>query len=207
MSFSSWEEFTSILTPCTLRVAVPEDAAELVEIYAPYVLNTAITFEYTVPTEAEFKERIENTLTRYPYFVASDAQGRAAGYAYASSFKERAAYAHAAELSVYVREDLRHQGVGRLLYSALEESLTLMGLVSAEACIACPAVPADPYLDDNSVRFHEHLGYVRVAHFKSCGYKFGRWYDMVWMEKHLRAPVCPAPALHDFDEIKDSLKF
>lgn len=191
----------SILTPCTLRVAVPEDAAELVEIYAPYVLNTAITFEYTVPTEAEFKERIENTLTRYPYFVARDAKGRAAGYAYASPFKEREAYDHVAELSIYVRKEVRQQGLGRFLYSALEESLTLMGIVSTEACIACPALPDDPFLDDSSLRFHERLGYMKVAHFKCCGYKFERWYDMVWMEKQLQARKVPAPAIRPFYEV------
>ena len=106
----------------TIRMAAPEDAAALVAIYAPYVEVTAISFEYTVPTVEEFAGRIRKTLERYPYLVA-EAGGKIVGYAYASPFHSRAAYQWAAECSIYVEQSCRQSGVGRRLYTALEELL------------------------------------------------------------------------------------
>lgn len=93
-----------------LRVARPEDAAALLEIYAPYVTDTAITFEYDIPSTEEFAGRIVQTLTRYPYLVAEDSQGQALGYAYAGVFHARPAYDWAVETSIYVRREGRRQG-------------------------------------------------------------------------------------------------
>ena len=76
----------------------------------------------------------------------------------------------------------RKKGVGRLLYQALEEELKKMGILNLYACIAYPVVE-DEYLDKNSALFHEHMGYRKVGEFHKCGYKFGRWYSMIWMEK------------------------
>lgn len=153
-----------------------EDAADLVAIYAPYVETTAITFETEVPTVADFASRIKKTLEKFPYLVAEE-EGRVVGYAYASTYKDRAAYDWTVELSVYVSNFARGKGIGSLLYAALEEELTVRGFKNFLACIALPN-PA-------SLALHEKRGYERVAHFKKVGYKFGTWHDIVWLQKSL----------------------
>ena len=179
-----------------IRPATVADTVALLEIYAPYVTDTAITFEYEIPSEAAFQQRIQTLLGRYPYLVAEQA-GQAVGYAYAGPFHPRAAYAWAAEVSIYLRRDCRGQGLGRTLYEQLETACRNMGLQNLYACIAAPVSP-DPYLDDGSVQFHTHMGYALCGRFQRCGYKFGRWYDMVWMEKLLGSHPSPAPELSIF---------
>lgn len=164
-----------------IRMAKEADAEELLQIYAPYVQKTAITFEYEVPTVAEFADRIRKTLDRFPYLVAV-MQGEIVGYAYASPFKERKAYDWAIETSVYIRQDMKRMGIGRRLHEALEKILRQQNILNMNACIAYPS-EEDEYLTEDSVRFHERLGYQLVGKFHKCGYKFNRWYDMVWMEK------------------------
>ncbi len=165
----------------TIRTARPSDAAALLAIYAPYVEKTAITFEYEVPSLAEFEERIRHTLETYPYLVA-ELNGKPVGYAYASPFHTRPAYDWNVETSIYVDGNHKHRGIGRALYDALEKALASMGIITLYACITYPANP-DPYVDTNSVDFHAYLGYELVGNFHQSGYKFGRWYDVVWMEK------------------------
>ena len=189
----------------TLRVATVDDAAALLNIYAPYVTDTAITFEYDVPELDDFKGRIEHTLKKYPYFVAVCA-GQIVGYAYASPFHPRAAYGWSAEASIYVRRDMKRMGLGRTLYSALEDALKAQGILNINACIACPEID-DEYLTRNSIGFHEHLGYRMVGEFHKCGYKFGRWYNMVWMEKMLGEHVSGQMAVKRFDEVKAQLGY
>lgn len=167
----------------TIRTAVLQDAEVLLEIYAPYVKNTAITFEYDVPTVEEFAGRMSNVLRRYPYLVA-EVDGEPAGYAYAGPFKERAAYDWAVETTVYVKEDMKKHGIGRALYEALEKTLAAQGILNLNACIAFPE-KEDEYLTTDSVKFHKKMGFSEVGRFHKCGCKFGRWYDMVWMEKHI----------------------
>ncbi|HJB06260.1 MAG TPA: GNAT family N-acetyltransferase [Candidatus Enterocloster faecavium] len=183
-----------------IRAAVPEDAKTLLEIYRPYVEHTAITFEYEVPSEEEFEKRIRKVLSRYPYLVAEE-DGQAAGYAYASPFKEREAYDWAVENSIYVDQNRKRRGIGGKLHEALEAALKEQGILNMNACIAWPR-EEDPYLTKNSVDFHGHLGYRLVGQFYQCGYKFGRWYDMVWMEKQIgeHLPIQPRPKT--FEEIR-----
>lgn len=189
---------------CHVRIAGGEDAETLLAIYAPYVENTAITFEYEVPSIEEFRERIEHTLSRYPYLVA-ERGGEIMGYVYASAFKTRAAYAWAVETSIYIRTDAKHLGLGKLLYTALEGALKLQNITNVNACIAHPTVP-DEYLTLNSEQFHEHLGYRFVGRFTGCAYKFGRWYDMVWMEKHIGEHAAEPAPFRSFDDIRPELK-
>lgn len=165
----------------TIRTATLSDAQALLNIYAPYVEHTAITFEYDVPSVEEFASRIKNTLQKYPYLVA-EKNGRLLGYAYASPFHERPAYDWAVETSIYVDQNIKHQGIGRRLHNALEDALRSQGILNMNACIAYPP-EEDEYLDKNSVEFHTHMGYRLVGEFYKCGYKFHRWYNMVWMEK------------------------
>ena len=166
-----------------IRVASTEDAGELLEIYKPYVEHTAITFEYEVPDIEEFTNRIKHTKVTYPYLVA-EYQGKIMGYAYAGAFKERA--------------------VGSLLYERLEEILKKQGILNVNACIAYPQ-EEDPYLTKDSVLFHEKFGYSMVGKFHACGYKFNRWYDMVWMEKMIGEHLEKQPPIIPFSEIEHTL--
>lgn len=184
-----------------IRIATEQDAEALLEIYAPYVENTAITFEYTVPTVQEFTQRIRHVLEKYPYLVA-EREGKIAGYAYAGTFKERAAYDWSVETTVYVREDQKKTGVGRELYEMLEKLLALQNIQNLNACIAYLEVE-DQYLTHNSVQFHEHLGYRLVGEFYKCGYKGGRWYNMVWMEKHIGGHEDRPQAVKSFNNIRE----
>lgn len=184
-----------------IREATPKDAAALVEIYAPYVLETAVTFEYDVPSVAEFSGRIERVLEKFPYLVAEN-DGEIVGYAYAGAFHPRAAYQWCAEMSVYVKQNARRMGVGRMLYDAMEAILRMQRLTNVEACIAVPSAP-DAHLTMDSVHFHEKMGYRMVGAFHQCGYKFDTWYDMVWMEKHIGEHTHAQPSVLRFDEIRE----
>lgn len=200
MSFREEQEQISGQNMVQIRIADSADAKELLEIYAPYVTDTAITFEYDVPTLEEFSERIRHTLRQYPYLVA-EIDGKIVGYAYAGAFKERAAYDWCVETSIYVKMGCRKQGIGKKLYEALEHILSLQNIINVNACITY-VEREDPYVTKNSVQFHEHLGYRLVGEFHECGYKFDRWYNMVWMEKfideHVKAPL----PVKTFEEIR-----
>ena len=182
-----------------IRFAGPEDAEALAGIYAPYVLQTAITFEYEPPTAEEFRRRISAVQRRYPYLAAEE-DGVLLGYCYASAFKGRAAYDWAAETSIYVRRDRHRRGLGRQLYAVLEDLLRAQGVLDMLASIALPE-REDEHLTLDSVRFHAALGFRELARFPDIGNKFGRWYSMVWMDKVLGAhgpepkPVIPIHAL------------
>ena len=178
----------------TVRIARQGDAERLAQIFGPYVLQTAITFDYEAPDAGEFAARMAKTLERYPYLVA-ERDGVVVGYAYASQFKDRAAYDWACETSIYVDMADRRSGVGQVLYQALEQALGIMGVTNLNACISYPAAP-DEHLDRNSVDFHEHMGYAWVGRFHRCGHKFDRWYDMIWMEKEIAThPAIPKPVM------------
>ena len=164
-----------------IRDVTPDDARQLLEIYAPYVEETAITFETAVPSEDEFRERIRNTLLRYPY-LSAELGGRIAGYAYAGPFKQRASYNWSCETTVYVDRAMHGRGTGRALYMELERRLGIQGIRNMYACIAYPKAE-DEYLDYGSVRFHGKMGFVKCGEFHDCANKFGRWYHMIWMEK------------------------
>lgn len=166
-----------------IRSARKSDAKELLEIYAPYVRTTAITYEYEVPSVEEFEGRIAHIQEKYPYLVA-EKDGEILGYAYAGAFHVRAAYDWAVETSIYLRKDQRGNGLGRKMYDALEKALKAQNILNVYACIAFPEVE-DEYLTMNSVNFHKHLGYKETAVFKECAIKFHRWYHMMWMEKRI----------------------
>lgn len=167
-----------------IRSATPADAEKLLGIYSYYVENTAISFECSVPSSGEFRSRIENTLLRFPYLVAEDENGVIAGYAYAGPFKTRDAYNISCEVSIYIDKDKRGMGYGRKLYEVMERELRNRGILNMYACIATPD-GEDEYLTDKSEKFHAHMGFSFVGKFRKCASKFGRRYDMIWMEKNL----------------------
>lgn len=198
------KEGNKMETDIMIRMATKEDAKEILEIYAPYVTDTAITFEYEVTSVEEFAERINHILKKYPYIVAIE-NNHIIGYAYASAFKERAAYDWAVETTVYIRQDCHGKGVGKKLYLALEEILRRQNILNLNACIAYTSND-DVYLSNASTYFHENLGYKKVGHFTKSGYKFGIWYDMIWMEKIIgehsanQQYVIPITELHELRE-------
>lgn len=167
----------------SIRLATIDDAESILNIYGPYVQNTAISFEYKTPTLEEFQTRIANISKNYPYLVAEQ-NNRIIGYAYGSRFHERAAFSWCAEVSIYVDANTRKCGVGRALYEALEKALKKQGILNLYASIAYTDIE-DEYLNKNSAQFHAHLGYEQIGRFHKCGYKFNRWYDMIWMEKFI----------------------
>ena len=167
-----------------IRIAEPGDAEAIRSIYAPYVADTAITFEYDIPDVQEFQRRIENTLKRYPYLVALE-QGTVIGYAYAGPFRPRAASQHSVEASIYVDRKQTGKGVGRILYTELEKILFRQNVYVMYACITATEREQDEHLTNKSILFHEHLGYTLAGQFFHCGYKFDKWYSMIWMEKRI----------------------
>jgi len=182
-----------------IRSATLEDAKALLQIYQHYVLHTAVTFEYEVPSVEEFSHRIQQVQEKYPYLVAEE-DGQIIGYAYAGQFHKRAAYGWGAELSIYLDQARRGKGVGKRLYEAMEDALRHMGVVNLYACIASPETE-DEYLTFASERFHAKMGFVRNGLFTHCGYKFGRWYHMIWMEKIIGEHVTNQPPVKRYSEI------
>ena len=175
------------------------DAETLLEIYAPYVADTAISFEYIVPGAEEFRERIRSISARYPYLKAVDEDGTILGYAYAAPFKERAAYDWSVETTIYVRQSRRRSGVGRALYAALEAQLRDMGILNMNACIAYTDTE-DAHLTNDSADFHARMGFALVGTFHNSGYKFGTWYDMIWMEKLIGSHAAAQPPVRFRDQ-------
>ena len=175
------------------RLATLDDAPALLSIYAPYVEKTAISFEYDVPSLDEFRRRIADISRKYPYLVAEDENGQLLGYAYTHTFIARKAYDHCAESTIYLALDARKHGLGKRFYRAIEELSLAQNICNLYACIGCPDGADDAHLTRNSAQFHAHLGYRLVGEFPRCGYKFGTWYSMVWMEKcigtHTDAPA------------------
>lgn len=183
-----------------VRDATLEDAERILEIYDYYVKNTAITFEWVTPSLDEFRDRMKRIMRRYPYLVVLK-DGRVEGYAYAGPFVGRAAYDWSCELTVYLDRNARKCGMGKMLYGALENALRDMGIVNLYACIGYPERD-DEYLTTNSADFHAHSGFVKVGEFHKCGYKFGRWYNMIWMEKIVGKYEVEDPAVIPYPELK-----
>ena len=167
-----------------IRFAAPGDAAALAGIYAPYVENTAITFETAPPSAEDFQRRIERTLRHYPYLVAEEGE-RILGYAYAGRLRDRAAYDWDAELSIYLDQNARGRGVGTALYRCLLDLLALQGVRWAYGVVTLP--------NEASCRLHAALGFRLAATFPEMGYKHGRWWDVAWYLKEL-APRREHPA-------------
>ncbi len=167
-----------------IRPATVQDVPAILEIYAPYIRETAYTFEYEVPSLEEFTARFLSISTRHPWLVWEEA-GVIVGYAYGHNAFERAAYQWMADLAVYLRPEHLGRGIGRKLYTALETILQQQGYCAAYGVVTSA--------NEGSCRFHEAMGYRKAARFEQCGCKFGRWYGTVWYEKRLRNEVPDTP--------------
>ena len=172
------------------RLARPEDGPALADIYAPYVRDTAISFELSPPSAGEFRGRIARCLEQYPWIVC-EVDGTAAGYAYAGELKERPAYRWNVELSLYLAPAFQHRGIGSALLSTLLELLRLQGYRYAYACITASNL--------RSIRLHERFGFAEAGRFPRSGYKLGEWHDVVWLAKCLQGDgafsAMPSPPL------------
>ncbi len=161
-----------------IRAAVPDDAAAVLGIYAPYVASSAVSFETEVPTPDEMRVRIGGSDGLYPWLVAHhDDDGIILAYAYAARFRERAAYRWSVETGAYVAGNLQGQGIGRTLYAALVATLEAQDFTQAIASIALP--------NDHSISMHEAVGFRRAGVYRSVGYKHGQWRDVGLWQRDL----------------------
>ena len=175
-----------------IRVAVEADVPAILAVYAPYILTTTYTFEYDVPTLSDFLERFRGITQQFPWLVWEEG-GEILGYAYASPPYTRAAYRWCAEPSVYLRPEARGRGIAKALYDALEKILTVQGYQVLYALIT----------EENlaSRRFHEKMGYRFSVLFPDCGFKFGRWLGLIWMEKRLKPVEIPSKSPTTWSEL------
>lgn len=163
-----------------IRLATEADAPSVLEIYAPIVQETHISFEYEVPSAAEIAGRIRGKLVKYPWLVAEREDGLILGYAYAGLWRERTAYSWTVETTIYTHAEARRTGVARGLYTALFGALRVQGYCQAIAGIALP--------NEASVGFHEAVGFIYTGNFEKVGYKFGRWIDVAFWQLELQPP-------------------
>lgn len=170
-----------------IRPATLDDIPALLEIYAPYVLTSAATFEYDVPSLDTWYERCQTLMQHFPYLVACDNTNKIVGYAYLSYWNSRPAASKSCETSIYLAQDARSLGIGRVLYQSLEEAGRAQGITHLCARITWKEQDdqLDPHYSPVSVNFHTAMGWSWCGVLHRCGYKFDRWYDLVWMEKSL----------------------
>ena len=167
----------------SIRLACEADLPQILAIYAPYVTNTSYSLEYTVPTLEEFTQRFQQITQQFPWLVWEEADC-VLGYAYGSLPFHRAGYRWDGEVSIYLHPDAHRKGIGRKLYTALEEIMRRQGYQTLYAIITAA--------NEGSVAFHQALGYHQTARFPHCGYKFGTWYDVLWLEKPLQSVISPS---------------
>lgn len=173
------------------------EAQAVLAIYQPYIEDTAITFEYTVPSLDEWQERIQHYTQNYPWIVALWNQ-KIIGYAYASKHRDRIAYSWDAEVSVYIEEGFQKKGIAKILYEKLFQILKLQGIINVYAIITSP--------NPKSENFHEAFGFYDVGRFHKSGYKFEQWFDTRWMQLHLDNHIIPPKEIIPFSQIKDSVE-
>ncbi len=159
-----------------IRIANLEDVPAVLEIYRPFVEETAVSFEYVLPTREEFSRRMAEHMKDYPWLIWEE-EGKVLGYAYAGRAFERAAYSWNAEISCYLAPEARGRGVGRQLYAQIEDILRRQGLRKVFAVVTSA--------NQASIGFHKALGYEEVACYPKVGFKLGAWYDVIWLVKEL----------------------
>ena len=175
-----------------IRFAKEADLPQILEIYGPYVLGTAVSFEYTVPSLEEFTQRFRDITRQFPWLVWEE-NGKILGYTYGSLPFARAAYRWCAASSIYLAPSIQGKGIGRKLYTALEDLLRQQGYWKTYAIITSD--------NPGSLRFHEKVGFRFLAEFPDCGFKFGNFYNVVWMEKLLNPGEIPQDFPKSVDQI------
>lgn len=160
-----------------MRLATEEDSSSILKIYAPFVTDTSVTFEYEVPSEIEFEDRIKSIQKKYPWIVC-EINNDIVGYAYASPFNERTAYDWSVDLSIYVNPEYHGRKIGKALYYALIEILKLQGFYNAVSLVTIP--------NKKSEILHKSFGFKEIGIYKNIGYKFNSWYDVKWYGLKIR---------------------
>lgn len=179
-----------------IRAATPEDAAAIAAIYGPHVLTGTVSFETEPPDARAMRTRMAASEGLYPWIVATAGEGDESGvigYAYATKFRERAAYRYVVETSIYVADTAQRQGAGRLLYEALIDTLRAQGIVHAIGALALP--------NDASISLHESVGFRRTGVYREVGYKHGRWIDVGIWQCELNDPTVPPVEPRPFSEV------
>ena len=166
-----------------IRMATPDDAEQMLAIYAPSVTGNAVSFEVSVPSVAEFQQRVATLSERYPWLVG-ELEGRVVGFAYGSPFSEREAYRWSADSSVYIDSAFRRRGIGLALYTSLFACLRLQGYFNVFAGITTPNPPSEA--------LHRRMGFEPVGTYAHVGYKLGAWHGVWWGQLTLQA-LTPAP--------------
>lgn len=179
--------------PDLIRLATPSDAAAVQAIYAPYVRETAISFEYDPPTVEEMAARIATISVQFPYLIA-ESDGDVRGYAYATALRGRRAYDWSVETTVYLRNDSLGRGMGRSLYESLIATLSLLGYHQAYAGISLPNAA--------SIALHERVGFTHLGTYERVGWKLGAWRSVGWWQLLLDPPQGePVPPVHLTDYV------
>jgi len=160
-----------------IRLAEKRDVSGILEIYSPFILDSTVTFEESIPDEDSFWDRIQGIMAELPYLVC-EIDGRIAGYAYASSYRGRASYRWTKEVSVYIHPDFYRRRVGEALYTSMNEMVRYQGIADLLAIITMP--------NESSVAFHEHCGYRKCGEFANVGYKMDQWLNVGWFELFLQ---------------------
>lgn len=181
-----------------IRLATEADSTSVLEIYAPFVKDTVISFEYEVPTVSEFSKRMDNIQKKYPWLIC-EVNDNIVGYAYASQFNGRAAYDWSVDFSIYIKPEYHKKKIGKALYTALSQLLRLQGYCNAYAGVTLPNIKSES--------LHESFGFKPVGVYHNVGFKFGNWYDVKWFEleiqEHFKIPINPKT----INEIKNTPGF
>lgn len=173
-----------------IRFIRDSDHEGVLAVYAPYVLHTAITFEYEVPTLEEFSSRVRTISKHYPYLVC-ECDGQIVAYCYGSIHRVKTAYQWSVESTIYISEVYHHRGIADAMYRCLFEILKLQGFVNVYAGISVP--------DGKSDKFHSKFGFKYLGCFPKIGFKHGKWHDLKWyeynLEEHRDDMAAPTPII------------
>ena len=189
-----------------IRTVQLSDAEAILKVYAPFITDTCISFEYVVPSVEEFAQRIASISAEYPYIVLEE-DGEIVGYAYSHRYLERVAYSWDVEVTIYLAPKVQGKGLGVILYDTLEKLMALQNIKNLYSCITGDNV--------HSIEMHRSMGYELIGTFPKAGFKHDRWLDVVWMAKtigekeHAPLPLVPfaeldsnliAEALSEYNE-------
>lgn len=162
-----------------LRPAEEEDIAEMLALYAPYVVQTTVSSEYDAPSMEEFTRRWRTYTQKLPWLVCR-IDGEVVGYGYAAPHRTRAAYQWSVETSIYVAQEQHRHGIAGAIYAALFELLAMQGYYNIYVGITSP--------NERSMKFHKAMGFIISGAYQESMYKFGQWRDVLWMGKSRRPP-------------------
>ena len=181
-----------------IRLATEKDAAATLAVYAPYVTETAVTFDYEVPSETQFAEKIQHIIADFPWLVC-EINGEIIGYVYASKHREKTAYQWSAESTVYLSSNYHRKGIAKILYETLFALLKLQGYVNVYAGVTLP--------NEKSEGFHLAQGFEVIGNFTKIGYKLGKWRDVRWYQLHLNAHAENPPLPKKIGEVLHNAEF